>query len=151
MVKLTPKQTLFVAEYLIDLNATQAAIRAGYSKKTAYSIGNENLSKPVIAAAIQLAFTNRVERTEIDQDWVLNRAVEINDRCMQKVPVMEWDPDEKKMIETGEWKFEPAGANKSLELVGKHVNIQAFNEKIEINDKRVIIKDMAGGKLLKQE
>lgn len=49
---LTPKQERFVDEYLIDLNATQAAIRAGYSEKTAGSIGSENLQKPEIAAEI---------------------------------------------------------------------------------------------------
>ena len=48
----TPKQKRFCDEYLIDCNATQAAIRAGYSEKTAYSIGNENLSKPEIRAYI---------------------------------------------------------------------------------------------------
>ena len=46
--KLSPKQERFVQEYLVDLNATQAAIRAGYSRKTAYSIGEENLKKPDI-------------------------------------------------------------------------------------------------------
>lgn len=50
---MTPKQKKFCVEYLIDLNATQAAIRAGYSKKTAYSIGNENLNKPEINRRIQ--------------------------------------------------------------------------------------------------
>lgn len=49
---MTAKQTLFVTEYLKDLNATQAAIRAGYSKDTAYSIGQENLNKPEISDAI---------------------------------------------------------------------------------------------------
>lgn len=52
MAKLTAKQQKFVDEYLIDLNATQAAIRAGYSKKTAYSVGAENLKKPEIQNAI---------------------------------------------------------------------------------------------------
>ena len=46
MANLTPKQQRFVEEYLIDLNATQAAIRAGYSEKTAKSVGHENLTKP---------------------------------------------------------------------------------------------------------
>ena len=55
MAKLTPKQQRFVDEYLIDLNATQAAIRAGYSPKTAQQMGAENLSKPVIAEAIEAA------------------------------------------------------------------------------------------------
>ena len=62
VLKLTPKQQLFVEEYLIDLNATQAAIRAGYSKKTAQVIGAENLSKPMVAAAIAEAQLRRSKR-----------------------------------------------------------------------------------------
>ncbi len=69
--KLTNKQRLFIAEYLIDLNATQAAIRAGYSKKTAYSIGQENLKKPEIAQLIQTQFHKRGEKTDITADKVL--------------------------------------------------------------------------------
>lgn len=69
--KLTPKQERFVAEYLIDLNATQAAIRAGYSAKTAGSVGHENLTKPEIAAAIQEAMQSRAQRTQITADRVL--------------------------------------------------------------------------------
>jgi len=62
---------MFITEYLIDLNATQAAIRAGYSKKTAEAIGLENLGKPRIAAAIQQAMDDRSKRTEITADMVL--------------------------------------------------------------------------------
>lgn len=58
---MSPKAARFVAEYLIDLNATQAAIRAGYSKKSAASIGEENLRKPEIAAAIRTAQFERAE------------------------------------------------------------------------------------------
>lgn len=68
---MTPKQARFIEEYLIDLNATQAAIRAGYSEKTAQEIGAENLSKPIIAAAIQKALEERSRRTEITADKVL--------------------------------------------------------------------------------
>jgi len=71
MAKLTPKQKLFVQEYLIDLNATQAAIRAGYSEKTAAVIGAENLIKPNIATSIQKSMNSREQRTEITQDKVL--------------------------------------------------------------------------------
>ena len=53
MAKMTAKQKRFCDEYLTDLNATQAAIRSGYSEKTAYSIGNENLKKPEIQEYIQ--------------------------------------------------------------------------------------------------
>lgn len=68
---MTPKQQRFVEEYLIDLNATQAAIRAGYSVKTAPKIGTENLHKPVIAEAIAVALADRSERTEVTQDMVI--------------------------------------------------------------------------------
>ena len=69
--KLTPKQRRFVNEYLIDLNATQAAIRAGYSKKTAKDIGGENLSKPAIQAEIQKRQVKLQNTLEITQDRVL--------------------------------------------------------------------------------
>ena len=68
---LTPKQSRFVAEYLIDGNATQAAIRASYSEKTAAAIGSENLTKPEIAAAIREAEEARSERTQVTADRVL--------------------------------------------------------------------------------
>lgn len=71
MAQLTLKQKIFVDEYLIDLNATQAAIRAGYSKKTAYRTGADNLIKPQIQAQIQKRMKDREERTEITQDFVL--------------------------------------------------------------------------------
>jgi phage terminase small subunit len=74
---LTPKQAAFVREYLIDLNATQAAIRAGYSAKTAGSIGDENLRKPEIAAAVQRAMAERSKRTEISADQVLRELAKI--------------------------------------------------------------------------
>lgn len=74
---LTAKQQLFVKEYLVDLNATQAAIRAGYSAKTAEVIGHENLRKPKIAEAIEKAMDKRSERTEITADRVLQELAKI--------------------------------------------------------------------------
>jgi hypothetical protein len=70
-VKLTPKQRMFVKEYLVDLNATQAAIRAGYSEKTATVIAVENLAKPYIAAAIQAEMDKRADSTGITAEKVL--------------------------------------------------------------------------------
>ena len=69
--KLTEHQKRFCDEYLIDLNATQAAIRAGYSKKTAKVIGSENLTKPDIAARIEKRRASQIKRTEITADRVL--------------------------------------------------------------------------------
>lgn len=68
---MTKKQKRFVEEYLIDLNATQAAIRAGYSPKTAKDIGCENLAKPNISDAIDKAMAERSRRTGINQDRIL--------------------------------------------------------------------------------
>ena len=68
---LTVKQERFVEEYLVDLNATQAAIRAGYSSKTAYAIGQQNLKKLEIQTAIQEAMDKRSKRVEVTQDRVL--------------------------------------------------------------------------------
>lgn len=75
--ELTPKQRAFVREYLIDLNATQAAIRAGYSEKTARSVAAENLTKPNIAAAIESAMKLRANRTDITADRVLKELAKI--------------------------------------------------------------------------
>lgn len=74
---LTPKQQRFCDEYLIDLNATQAAIRAGYSEKTAQEIGAENLSKPIIKAYISERQAERAKRTEITADRVLEEFAKI--------------------------------------------------------------------------
>lgn len=81
---LTPKQAQFVIEYLIDLNATQAAIRAGYSESSAGSIGEENLTKPEIAKEIQYQMDARATRTLITADKVLHEmfglaSVDINE------------------------------------------------------------------------
>jgi len=110
--RLTDKQELFCLEYLIDLNATQAAIRAGYSARTAQAIGAENLTKPLISERIAKAFNERAEETKINAAYVLKMSNELLLRCMV-------DGED----------FSPSGAGKALDLIGKHVNVQAFNEK----------------------
>ncbi len=77
--KLTFKQARFIDEYLVDLNATQAAIRAGYSKKTAYRMGYENLKKPQVAEVIQKRRDELKESLEIDQEWLLRRYIKLSD------------------------------------------------------------------------
>jgi len=88
---LNSKQQCFVDEYLIDLNATQAAIRAGYSEHTAYSIGHELLSKPEIALAIQEVQAERSRRTQITQDRVLEELGRIAFASVSDA--VEWGPD----------------------------------------------------------
>lgn len=125
---LTDKQKIFCEEYLIDLNATQSAIRAGYSEKTAKQIGTENLSKPVLAEYIAELKAKRSESTAINAAWVLRQAVKVHERCMQAEPIIDKDGGP-----TGEYKFEHSGANKALEIIGKHIDVQAFTESVKLN------------------
>jgi phage terminase small subunit len=75
-VKLSPKQILFINEYLVDFNATQAAIRAGYSRKSAHSIGQENLKKPAIQIAIREIMDKNITEVEVSANYVLKRLIE---------------------------------------------------------------------------
>lgn len=150
MASLTAKQARFVEEYLIDLNATQAAIRAGYSEATARSIGAENLTKPDILEAIIEAQAKRSERTKIDADYVLQRLVAIDqmdvldimDDKLQMRPLSEWPQVWRQFINNVEsielsdgvgWlkKIKWPDKVKNLELLGKHVAVGAFKEKVE--------------------
>ncbi len=110
--RLTAKQQRFVEEYLIDLNGTQAAIRAGYSAKTANRISSENLSKPDIAAAIQahrVKVSEKVGRSIADVMADIGR---VRDNAMQEVT----DP------QTGaSAMLSHKDALKALELEGKHL------------------------------
>ena len=74
---LNPKQKMFAREYIIDMNATQAAIRAGYSEKTAYSQGQRLLKNVEVQAEIQKCMQKRAERTDITADDVLKRWAEL--------------------------------------------------------------------------
>lgn len=86
---LTKKQRLFVDEYLIDLNATQAAIRAGYSTRRATEIGYQLLQRPEVAQAIQAALAERSKRTEVEADYVIRRLREIDE--MDVLDILEDD------------------------------------------------------------
>lgn len=144
---LTPKQKLFVEEYLVDLNATQAAIRAGYSVKTANRIGAENLSKPDIQKEIEKRRKDRERRTEITQDRVLQELAAI--AFAKATDYAEIDEGIVKIKPTSEISIAQAGAIagveqgnfgvklklydklKALELLGKHIGIFCKSEEKE--------------------
>ena len=120
-VKLKDRQERFCREYIIDYNATQAAIRAGYSERTAGSMGAENLKKPNILARVRELQKEQAERLCISADWVIMQLVEVYRRCMQHEEVLIWDYEEKKKVPSGEYMFDSKGALNALEMIGKHL------------------------------
>ncbi len=124
---LNPKQRIFVAEYMVDFNARGAAVRAGYSPKTAYSSGQRLLNHVDIQAALQKAIQKQEERTEITADYVLTNIKAMFERCSQGVPVLDFEGNP-----TGEWKFDSQAALKALELLGK--NKKLFTDKTELGN-----------------
>lgn len=154
--KLTAKQQRFVEQYLIDLNATQAAIRAGYSEKTAKVIGSENLSKPDIAAAIEAGRAKAAEKAELSVGWVLERLRTVAERCMQAEPVLD-KKGEPVYVETPNgseapaFTFQASPATRSLELLGKHLGM--FPDKVEHTGKDggpIETKDMSESDLARE-
>lgn len=143
----TDKQEQFCLEYLVDLNATKAAERAGYSGKSAYSIAGENMKKPEVLTRIKELMEERSKNTMVDATFVVEGFKEVFTRCMQKVPVMEFDPINKCMVQKteedengvnqGVWEFDSVGANKALEMLGKHLAMftDRSNEKKDVTVK----------------
>lgn len=118
---MTPKQKRFVEEYLVDLNATQAASRAGYKDG---NIGRQLITKNNVAKAIAAGMKACTKRTEITQEWVLETLRENVERAMQHEPVIV------NGVKTGEYVYQGAVASRALELIGKHIGM--FIERKEI-------------------
>lgn len=131
--QLNDQQKRFCEEYIIDLNAPAAYGRAGYSASTATANSYKLLARPHIQEEIQKCLKRRSRRTNVTADFVLTSLVEVAKRCMQKVPVMEFDYEAKEMVQKqaqdeegnwqGVWEFDSAGANRSLELLAKHLGL----------------------------
>lgn len=139
---MTPKQQRFVDEYLIDLNATQAAIRAGYSARTAHATGHENLSKPEIAAAIQAAMDERAKRTEITADRVLQELAKIGFSDIRKL----FTPGGN-LLPVSDLDDEAAACLSSIEITTRKVRGGSDDEveevsKVKLWDKRAALVDL---------
>jgi phage terminase small subunit len=116
MITLPDRQQRFCEEYVIDLNATQAAARAGYSKKTANEQACRLLANVSIQAKISELQEKISNKLSIDAQWVMQRFKDISDRCVQAEPVLLKDG-----TPTGEYQFDSAGANKATEMLGKMI------------------------------
>lgn len=148
MEKLTNKQRRFCDEYLIDLNATQAAIRAGYSKKTAYRTGADNLTKPQIKEYIENRLKEKEDELIAKQDEVLRYLTAVMRREKKEVAVVTtmekrvfYAPDDNGTIRKNEMtKEEPvlveypaklSDANRAAEMLGKVYSM--FSDRVELD------------------
>lgn len=150
---LTVRQQLFVVEFMVDLNAVQAAIRAGYSVKYANHHASELAQLPHVAAAIAAEMEERSKRTKINADWLLTRLAAEADADVADLyevdgalrPVKDWpliwrtglvaglDVEEMRVegVAIGTIrKIKLSDRVKRLELIGKHVDVQAFREQV---------------------
>ena len=132
---LNEKQKQFCNEYLIDFNGAQAAIRAGYSKKTANRIASRLLSNVDIQAYLKELIEKRNERIQITQDEVIKDIIEVKNRCMQKAPVMRFDKEIKEYMQATDefgrnvWQFDAGNANKALDMLAKHTGLYEVDNK----------------------
>lgn len=128
MKDLTPRQRRFVGEYLKDLNATQAAIRAGYSEKNARVIGPRLLLNVAIREAVERKLGRAEAKSEVTAEYLVEAAKEILERCMQRRPVMvrqgkDWvqkTEENENGEEVGVWEFDAQGAVAAANLLAKH-------------------------------
>lgn len=152
MAELNQRQELFCREYIKDLNGTQAAIRAGYSPKTADRMAYELLKKPEIQAFVLQSKAERVEEVKIDANYVLKRLIEIDEMDVADIlddggdflPIRKWPKtwrttlsgldiaiinsgDTEAIIKKIKWPDKV----KNLELLGKHIGVGAFTEKVD--------------------
>ena len=120
--ELTRKQELFCQEYIVDYNGTKAAIRAGYEERSARQMASRMLAKDNIRSRVRELQADQVQRMTVTQDYVIQQLVETYKKCCEPTPVMEWDANEREYVEKGTYEFDSKGANKALELLGKHRN-----------------------------
>jgi len=153
------RHELFCQEYLKDLNITQSAIRAGFSVKSAKQHGSKVFNRPEVKERIEYLFSARTKRVEVDADYVLRRLVEIDQMDVLDImddnysfrPIGEWPLIWRQYVSNIEnlEEFEGFGEDKkqigwlkkikwpdkikNLELLGKHIAVNAFKEKMELS------------------
>lgn len=159
-MKLTDKQERFCQEYLLDLCATQAAIRAGYAPKRAAEQGYQLLQKTPVQERLRALKTERSRRTELDADYVLHRLVAELEADLADIlhpgggvkPMHEWPEIWRQGLVAGlevKQEFTYQGGQKvpdgvtvkvrlsdrtaRLKMLGEHVNVQAFKRHVEVN------------------
>ncbi len=141
---LTIRKKRFVEEYLVDMNGTEAAKRAGYSAKSAAQAAYRLLHDPGVCMALEAARSEVSERVGVDAEYVVRSLVEIVERSMQRVPVLTARGEQLVDEEgRGVWRFDARSANKALELLGRHLGM--FTDRIEADVREGVKVVFCGG------
>jgi phage terminase small subunit len=114
---MTEQQQIFADQFLVDRNATQAALRAGYAVSSSRLIGHKLLNNKEVRAYIDAKLAEISSEAFVSVQWALNRYKDISDRCMQAEPVMVFDGEQ--WVESGEYKFDSAGAKAATDSIVK--------------------------------
>ena len=115
--RLTERERFFVRQYLVDLNGTQAAIRSGYSEKTAASQASRLLRKSDVQAYRDALLQEQFDAIGVTKHSIAAEVWGIYQKCCQKEPVMEWDSVNREWVPSGEWAFNVKGALKALDML----------------------------------
>lgn len=123
--ELEPREIEFIRVYLVNgMNGSKAATEVyGLDGSAASNKAHSLLHDPRIAAVVAAEMHSRMQRLRIDSDWVLEQAVEVFNRCMQVEKLLDRNGNL-----TGEFKFDAANSLKALDIIGKHINVKAFEE-----------------------
>ena len=151
---LSAKRQAFIREYLVDLNQTQAAIRAKYAVKGAKDQAYNLMQNPEVAAAIAAGMEARNKRLQVDADYVLKRLTSIDQMDLAEIhgddgkllPIKQWPLIWRQMVKevdmkTGKVKFHDK--LRALELIGKHVNVNAFRDQVAVDVTHTLSERMA--------
>ena len=154
--RLTSRQELFCNEYIVDFNAKQAPIRAGYSKNSATEIGYDCLRLPHVSERIADLQSERMLRVKIDADYVLNRLKSIDEMDLIDIltedmalkPISEWPEVWRRTLTAIDIQTIGKGGDaigimskikwpdkvKNLELLGRHINVRAFKDNLDLTN-----------------
>lgn len=139
---LDERERKFAAEFVKDMNATQAAIRAGYKpgkNNGAAAVAGSRLLRDDRVRAYRVALIREsVEDQTLTRESLVLKLLEIYRRCMQAEPVMVWDSEQKAYVESGEWKFDAKGAERAIEQLSRMLGYDA-PVKLETENGGVIV------------